>query len=369
MAIIPREGSYGVRVSRGKGLTKWGGTFRWDKYGGKRGALRAAEERELQLRKELERGRVHDETCDSFAKRWTTDYVVVKHGPTRGRRKDPKTLETYVHDLRPFVEKFRGVRLSDVDRSAARSFATAHPRSATVARNLFSDAIEDKLVDANPFQGLRMELASGRSRYAAITVEELEALADQALMHGEYGPSFRAYILFTAYVGNRLAEGLALEHRDVRLEDREVDLRVTKFDKPRTVVLLPEAVEAYRSHSRRALRHSRVWMGKRGDPLTKSNHQVLWGPVRDAWWLTLSEERRAELVDFDFHSLRHFCAHHFYVTLNFGSELAAFQLGHSDPSLVEKRYGKPFQGALDRLKRGANVPKVVPMRVANESQG
>jgi hypothetical protein len=39
----------------------------------------------------------------------------------------------------------------------------------------------------------------------------------------------------------------------------------------------------------------------------------------------------------------------------YGPELAAYQLGHTDPNLVIRRYGKPFQGALDRLKRATRM--------------
>jgi hypothetical protein len=102
--------------------------------------------------------------------------------------------------------------------------------------------------------------------------------------------------------------------------------------------------------------------------LTKGNHQSLWTPVRALWWGKLSDARRRELVDFDWHSLRHFTAHFFYVVCGYGPELAAYQLGHTDPNLVIRRYGKPFQGALDRLKRASDSPRVVPLRPANQAQ-
>ena len=70
--------------------------------------------------------------------------------------------------------------------------------------------------------------------------------------------------------------------------------------------------------------------------------------------------------DFDWHSLRHFTAHFFYVVRGYGPELAAYQLGHTDPNLVIRRYGKPFQGALDRLKRASESPRVVPLRSVDE---
>lgn len=62
---------------------------------------------------------------------------------------------------------------------------------------------------------------------------------------------------------------------------------------------------------------------------------------------------------------RHFTAHS-YVVRGYGPELAAYQLGHTDPNLVIRRYGKPFQGALDRLKHASDGPRVVPLRPADE---
>jgi integrase len=202
----------------------------------------------------------------------------------------------------------------------------------------------------------------GRRRF------RLHDLGDAAVvvLGGAYGQVYRSFILATGYIGCRLNEGLNLEHRDLRPREREVDLRVTKFSKPRTVLLLPEAWDVIRPIPRQA-KHDRVWYAKRGGPITKGNHQSLWTPVRALWWGKLSEARRRELVDFDWHSLRHFTAHFFYVVRGYGPELAAYQLGHTDPNLVIRRYGKPFQGALDRLKRASDGPRVVPLRPMDEN--
>lgn len=190
-------------------------------------------------------------------------------------------------------------------------------------------------MDGNPFANLQLEQPRGRSQHPTITEDELHDLGHCALVvHGQgYGQVYRAFILATGYVGCRLNEGLNLEHRDLRPREREVDLRVTKFSKPRTVLLLPEAWDTIRSIPRQA-KHDRVWYAKRGAPLAKGNHQSLWTPIRALWWGKLSEARRRELVDFDWHSLRHFTAHYFYVVRGFGAELAAYQLGHTDPHLV-----------------------------------
>jgi integrase len=238
-------------------------------HGGKRAARRAAERAEADAH-ERRKNRKSTETCEEFAARWTDDYPIVKHGPTRGQRKSDKTLRAYRDELKPFVSEFRGARLADVDRPMARRYANAHPRSAVVVRNMFSDAVDDGLIDANPFANLQLEQARGRSQHPTITEEELHDLADCAVvvLGQAYGQVYSSFILATGYVGCRLNEGLNLEHRDLRSRERDVDLRVTKFSKPRTVLLLPEAWDAIRTIPRQAM-HDRVWYAKRGGPLTK----------------------------------------------------------------------------------------------------
>lgn len=368
MAIIERKSSYGVRVHVGDGRFEWVGSFPFAEHGGKRAAKEAAVDAEREAKKQRFRPRAV-ETCDSFAKRWTQDYVIVKQGPTRGRRKSEKSLANYRQELKSFIKEFKDVPLRSLDRPAARKFAASHPKASVVVRNMLSDALDDQLIAANPFQDLRLEQSSGRRHYAPITEAELRALANMAIeVHGEkYGPVYRAFILFSGYVGCRLEEGFNIEYRDVRIAEQEVDIRVTKFDKPRTVLLRREAIEAFQSIPRR-VDQPEVFYGKRGQKLTKGNHQSLWTPIKAAWWATVPEERKQQIVKFVWHSLRHFNGHWFYIGLGLGSELAAFQLGHADPSLIEKLYGHPFDGALERLKRAANAPKVVPIQDASSTQ-
>jgi len=57
-----------------------------------------------------------------------------------------------------------------------------------------------------------------------------------------------------------------------------------------------------------------------------------------------------------------------YIVRGYGPELAAYQLGHTDPNLVIRRYGKPFQGALDRLNRASDGPRVVPLRPSDATR-
>ena len=43
------------------------------------------------------------ETCDDFAGRWLEDYPTVKSGPTRGRPRSERTIDSYTERLRPFL--------------------------------------------------------------------------------------------------------------------------------------------------------------------------------------------------------------------------------------------------------------------------
>jgi integrase len=307
------------------------------------------------------------ETCDSFAERWPEDFPIVKSGPTRGRRKSERTTSAYHERLRPFVRDFAGVQLGDVDRPRAVTFARQHPRSAVVARGMFQDAVDAGLIEVNPFSRLNIEESKGRRDHEPLTVEELHRLADLSLdVHGpEYGPVMRAMILFTGYVGPRIEEGCALEWSWIYIARSEVNFRVAKFDKPRTVLLLDEAAEALRSMPRLADEHLQVFRSKRGLPIrSRSAHYWSWNPVRAAFWATLPEHRRRAIADLDWHSLRHFCGWYFYVHLGFSDELTAYQLGHSDAKLIRDLYGHGKALALERLKRGARV-EVRPIRATS----
>jgi integrase len=359
MSIVPRarrDGSVGyqVRVSIG-GRRLPAETFT---------TRREARRREAELIATRRRA-TSDETCDHFADRWLDDYPTVKSGPTRGRPRSQRTRNSYTERLRPFVREFRGVPLADVDRVRSVAFAREHPRAAEVARGMFQDAMDTGLIDVNPFSRMNIAGSSGRRDHAPLTVEELHRLADLSIdVHGpEYGPVLRAMILFTGYVGPRIEECCALESSWIDFGESEVSLLKAKFDKPRTVLLLPEAAEALRSMPRRAGDECRqVFRTKRGLPIrSRSAHYWSWNPVRAAFWATLSEQRRREIDDLDWHSLRHFCGWYFYVELGHSDELTAYQLGHADAKLIRNLYGHGKADALERLKRGVGA-NVVPLR-------
>jgi integrase len=105
----------------------------------------------------------------------------------------------------------------------------------------------------NPFSNLRLEQSRGRKDLTALTVAELTALGEKARdVHGEFGTTFRAMVIFAAYVGLRPGELFALERGDVGRDEVTIrqnldgtgTIKAPKNGRERIVVLPPPAREA-----------------------------------------------------------------------------------------------------------------------------
>lgn len=161
--IVNRNGRFGVSLyDASLGRKRWIGTF---------ATRRAAKQAERAA--STRRGVGSNLTCGEFAARWLIEYA----------RPAAATRRNYGYATRQFVSDLGRARLGDLDRPRARAWALSQPRS----------------------------------RVRAARAHELQALADVALaVHGDYGPTFRAMILFAGYVGLRPGELFALERTDVR---------------------------------------------------------------------------------------------------------------------------------------------------------
>jgi integrase len=111
------------------------------------------------------------ETIASFANRWLEDY------PRPRRSSNTSNADR----IKPLVAELGDVRLGDVSRPMARTWALKHRWALPAARAMFADAMNDGLVDVNPFAGLRLPGSEGRKRIVALTEAELGELADEAL--------------------------------------------------------------------------------------------------------------------------------------------------------------------------------------------
>ncbi len=230
---------------------------------------------------------------------------------------------------------------------------------------MLTDAINDGLHPGpNPFANLRLEQPRGRKDLIALTVTELNQLSGCAVnVLGEFGPAFRAMIIFAAYVGLRPGEMFALERSDIRSDEvvirQSIDgtgqLKLPKNGKERIVILPPPARDAL---SDAVTRLDVPWLftTPRGRQFRKSSHLYYWAQVRAAFGRP----------GMDFYELRHFCATHL-LELGVSHADVAVQLGHTDGgALVMSTYGHLSEDAArERLKRAYAV-NVTPIKVAED---
>jgi len=347
--VIKKRGKgYGVSVyDPALKRKRWVGTFRT--LGEARDAERAASRR---------RG-VGRLTCGEFSKLWLAEYP----------RAAGATRRTYRYGVAGFADEFERVRIAEFDRLTARSWPLRAPQSnVRVVRAMFNDAINDGLHPGpNPFSNLRLEQSRGRKDLIALTESQLNELGEKALdVHGEFGPAFRAMIVFSAYVGLRPGELFALERGDIGRDEVTIrqnldgtgTIKAPKNGRERIVVLPPPARGALADVPAR-LDVPWQFVTPRGRRFSKSSLYYYWNPVRAAFGRP----------GMDFYELRHFCATHL-LELGVSHADVAIQLGHTDGgALVMSTYGHPSEdGARERLKR-AYERTVMPLRVAaDESQ-
>ena len=142
----------------------------------------------------------------------------------------------------------------------------------------------------------------------------------------------------------------------IRVERRvyKGSLDVPKSNRPRLIVLTPAARDAVLGlpRSRRL-----IFTGKRGGRLSQSMLTWYWQPVAARFGRKITP-----------YELRHFAAHHLYVTMGLPARVVAVQLGHEGPKLVESLYGHGDVGALEEIDRAFD--NVIPLRkAAGESHG
>lgn len=346
--IVKRGKGYGVSVyDAALRRKRWVGTFR---------TLAEARDAERSASRRRAVGRL---ACGEFTKLWLAEYP----------RPAGATRRTYRYAVAAFVHEFERVRLADFDRLTARSWALRVPQSnVRVVRAMFNDAINDQLHPGpNPFSNLRLEQSRGRKDLIALTEDELTELGEKALdVLGDFGPTFRAMIVFAAYVGLRPGELFALERTDVARDEvtirQNLDgtgaIKAPKNGRERIVILPPPAREALADV---AVRLDVPWLvvTPRGRRFSKSSLYYYWNPVRAAFGRP----------GMDFYELRHFCATHL-LELGVSHADVAIQLGHTDGgALVMSTYGHPSEDAArERLKR-AYAQTVTPLRSAATSAG
>jgi integrase len=348
-----------MATRRGKRWTASG----YDKALGRKRHLGTFETRRDAVRAEadwkLRTRQTGQETCGEFAERWMRDYP----------RPRESTRRTHAEHARRFARDFADVKLTDVDRPAARAWALQHKSDLPAIRAMFADALRDGLVDLNPFANLRLPGSRGRKDLVALTELELDALAELALDPrmelGEYAPQYRAMILFAGYVGLRPGELYALRRDDLHGEEAAIDRAYSshshqttapKNGKGRIVTIPPPAADALADVPPHP---SGLLFVTPGDcQWTASLHHRYWTRLRLI----------ADRPGMAFYELRHAAA---TIHLARGATpwQVAIQLGHTDGGqLVMSTYGHPNEATIRAQLRALWTPEVEPLRLAERKR-
>lgn len=321
--VVPRGGRFGARVSG-----HWLGT---------RGSEEAAQDL---IDRFIAKGQESRMTCGDYAEDW-----LVTHA-----RPAASTRQSYRYSVNTFKQTFGSKYPDEISRRSARKWATSVPYAdVRVARAMFSDMIDDELIDVNPFANLRLEVPQGNKSMDALSEKEIHALADEALR--VHGPTFRAWILFAGYTGARPAEQAKVAWADIAGD--EVKLRGTKTEAAvRTIVLPPVVLEALRELAR-PLGEELVFVTKHGKPFRKNSLHEYFKEIRGV-------VRREKPITL-------YWLRHAYATMlmqkGVPTEAIAHMMGHADHgTLVLKRYGHPAQERSRQLVRAAFGQNVAPLR-------
>lgn len=280
------------------------------------------------------------ETIGEFAGRWVRDYPRARHS----------TNASNAERIKPLIAELGHVRMTDVTRPMARSWAQQHRWCVPAARAMYADAMNDGLVHTNPFAALRLPQNRGRKDIITLTEAELHHLADMAITawpEDEWAYAYRAMVLFAGYVGLRPGELFALRRDDIAGDlchiERSLDSKSgligpTKNGRPRMVTVPPVPRDAIRELPRTP--SGLLFESRRACMWRQASHHYCWNMVR-----TL-----AGRPGLDFYELRH-CAATMLLERGMTPWDVAIQLGHQDGGrLVTTLYGHPSEAkARERL--------------------
>jgi integrase len=346
---------------------------------------RQARKIEREILAARERGALHgrEEAIGLFAARWPDDY---RRGRA-GRERSEATTRHNRERVRRFGQHHAQQTLRSFTRTEARAWANSYPSTVPALRAMFSDAVEDKLADENPFARLGLAAGRGREDILVLTRAEIHDLAALARRHhgGRFGVEIEALILWGAYTCMRPGESFAARFGlldgdvyDLRLQFNSTLGRETAPKHNSTgLIYVPEPAQRAVLDKPRRLGDDLIFRTKRGSQFRQESLWRAWDPVRRAFAAGLGSrhhlrERLAQDPDdqLDFYELRHFGASYMLNELELEPWIIAQQLRHGDGGrLVLQLYGHPDRvKAIERIRRAYTGAVVTTLKgTANAS--
>lgn len=341
--------------------------------------MRQARRVEREVLAARERGALfgHEETIGAFATRWPDDY---RRGKA-GRIRSESTVEHNRERVRRFAREHSAQTLRSFTRTEARVWANEHPSTVPALRAMFSDAVEDKLADENPFGRLGLAVGRGREDIVVLTCDEVDELALMARRHhgGAFGAEVEALIIWAAYTcmrpGESFAARFSLLHADVYDLRRQFNSMLGRETAPKHnstgLIFVPDPAQRAVLDKPRRLGDDLIFHTKRGNQFRQESLWRAWDPIRRAFASRLPpthhlRERIAVDPDdqLDFYELRHFGASYMLNDLELEPWVIAEQLRHEDGGrLVLELYGHPDRDkAIERIRRAYVGASVTPLK-------
>lgn len=324
-------------------------------------------ERAALAERDRRRPGTRDETVGGFQARWMDDYAQGRGESTRVH---------YRERTAAFAAKYEDRTLRSITREEARRWANSRPGAVAQVRTMFSDALDDQLVDSNPFARLGLAQTKGREDITVLTVDELDVLTESAreAHPGTFGEEMTALITWLAYTcmrpGEAYAARLGLLDGDVYTVEAQFNSHLGRETIPKHAgtgaIYVPEpAQQAIRRQPRR-LDDDLMFHGKRGQRLRQETMHRYWAPIRAGFMAKLPRSHhlherlaRNPKDQFDPYELRHMGASYMLNDLGLEPWVIARQLRHSDDgALVIALYGHPTRAtAIEKMRRAFTAPR------------
>jgi integrase len=315
-------------------------------YADEAAAVRAEDEARTLLRDNARAG----VTVREFWQEWTTEDLWLRPAESTNLHNAERT--------RAFVERYGDKPIRAIDDDIVREWrrAGAHDGTIPALRVFFNDAKRPdagRLVNVNPFAGLRIKQGPGRRDVQLPTQTDIArfvALADDLTP-----PSFAAYLDTAVHEGVRPGELDALRWDDLDFTpgaeaihiERQWNVKAHKLTPPKhgsvRTIAMTDPVRARLSDLPRESEW--VFTTLRGNHYRPSSRSHHWNRVRCAGGLGN--------VDL-YTATRHYFTWYALNVLDLPPHLIAVHLGHRDGGeLVRKRYGHPDAAIARERVRGA----------------